>query len=555
MTVTEHAQGEGGYRAAVSREYARLPLQCCALSLQPFTTPVCVASASLGGHVHIFDLLSIVPWVRAHGTHPVTSEPLTTKELVKLKFHRNEEGAFACPATGKQFSAHTRVVALRPTGNVFSWDAVDSLCLARKHLKDLLDDTPFSRADILVLQDSANAEWVAAHRSGAAKARGAAGGGGGGGGGGGAAAAAGGARSEMANSGGGTIRLSEATRAILAEMPAAAAGGGGGGGGGGSGGGGAHVAGFGVATSGRYSGSATSTAITTVTRNEAAAPTAADADAARWARLAAAGQKALVRLVTSLGALNFELHCDLAPRTCENFLLLAGRGYYDSTPFHRVIRNFMAQGGDPTGTGRGGKSAWGAAFKDEFHPKLSHDGRGVLSMANSGADSNGSQFFVTFKSCAHLDRKHSVFGRLVGGEEALRAMELLPVGADDRPKAPGCSLLRVEVFKNPLELLKAPPAAAAAAAAAGVAAAAAAAAKRGREGAGSAALPPPRAAPGGGADAAAPEAPAVGKYMRAPAAPAAALDESAAKRARAAGGGGGGGGGGDALAAADFSSW
>jgi len=483
--------------------------------------------------------------VRAHGTHPVTGEALATKDLIKLHFHRNEEGAFACPATGKQFSAHTRVVAIKPTGNVFSWDALESLCLTPKRLKDLLDDTPFTRTDVLVLQDSANPAWVEAHRTGAARVRGA-----------GSSAPAGGegGRGEIANSGGGTIRLSEATRAILAES--AAAGGGVGsssssaGGGGGGGASGAHVAGFGVATSGRYSGSATSTALSIVTRNEAA-PVAEDADAARWARLAATGQKALVRLVTSLGALNFELHCDLAPRTCENFILLAKRGYYEGTLFHRVIRNFMAQGGDPTATGRGGTSAWGAAFKDEFHPKLGHDGRGVLSMANAGPHTNGSQFFVTFKSCAHLDKKHSVFGRLVGGEEVLRAIELLPVGAEDRPKAPGCTLLRVEVFKNPLELL----------AAALPAGGRAEVAKRGREGAGggggAAALPPPLRGGGSGAADAAVEASApVGKYLRAPPpAPAVDAEGAAAKRAKLAGGGGSEGAGGDSLRKADFSSW
>jgi peptidyl-prolyl cis-trans isomerase-like protein 2 len=104
-------------------------------------------------------------------------------------------------------------------------------------------------------------------------------------------------------------------------------------------------------------------------------------------------KKGFVSLVTNKGTINLMLHCDLVPRTCENFLTLCERGYYNNTKFHRSIRNFMVQGGDPTGTGRGGESIWGKKFRDEFHPKLRHEGRGVLSMANSGKNTNGSQLY------------------------------------------------------------------------------------------------------------------------------------------------------------------
>lgn len=138
-------------------------------------------------------------------------------------------------------------------------------------------------------------------------------------------------------------------------------------------------------------------------------------------------KKGYVRIHTNLGDLNVEVHADIVPRTSESFLALCDMGYYDNVPFHRSIRNFMVQGGDPTGTGKGGESIFGKNMKDELDQKLLHDGRGVLSMANSGKDTNGSQFFITYKSCAHLNYKHSVFGKVVGGFEVLAAMEKIQV--------------------------------------------------------------------------------------------------------------------------------
>lgn len=159
------------------------------------------------------------------------------------------------------------------------------------------------------------------------------------------------------------------------------------------------------------------------------------------------GSKGYVRLHTTLGDLNLELHCDLAPKTCENFLALAASGYYDGVPFHRSIRNFMIQGGDPTGTGTGGANVFGT-LEDEIHPGLRHDGRGVVSMANSGKDTNGSQFFITYKSAKHLDGKHSILGRVVGGFDVLTKMENVPCDDEDRPREE-IRIERCTVFVNP----------------------------------------------------------------------------------------------------------
>jgi len=125
------------------------------------------------------------------------------------------------------------------------------------------------------------------------------------------------------------------------------------------------------------------------------------------------------RFKTEKGDIVVELHADKAPLTVENFVNLARSGFYDGTTFHRVISGFMAQGGDPTGTGTGGP---GYQFGDEFHPSLRHDGPGILSMANAGPGTNGSQFFLTFGPTPHLNDRHSVFGKVTDGMDVLRSI-------------------------------------------------------------------------------------------------------------------------------------
>ena len=121
-------------------------------------------------------------------------------------------------------------------------------------------------------------------------------------------------------------------------------------------------------------------------------------------------------IVTNRGTIRIQLHADKAPRTVANFEKLAAEGYYDGLKFHRVIANFMIQGGCPQGTGTGGP---GYTFKDEFHKDLKHDGPGVLSMANAGPNTNGSQFFITHVATPWLDNKHSVFGQVIEGQDVV----------------------------------------------------------------------------------------------------------------------------------------
>ena len=124
-------------------------------------------------------------------------------------------------------------------------------------------------------------------------------------------------------------------------------------------------------------------------------------------------------LVTNKGTIRIQLHDDRAPKTCANFEKLTADGFYDGLTFHRVIEDFMVQGGCPEGTGTGGP---GYTFEDEFHDELTHDGPGVLSMANAGPNTNGSQFFITHVATPWLDGKHSVFGRVLESQAVVDAI-------------------------------------------------------------------------------------------------------------------------------------
>ena len=127
----------------------------------------------------------------------------------------------------------------------------------------------------------------------------------------------------------------------------------------------------------------------------------------------------IATIQTTRGTIKLKLFDDKTPKTVDNFVKLADKGFYNGLKFHRVIANFMIQTGCPEGTGRGGP---GYKFKDEFHPDLKHDGPGVLSMANAGPNTNGSQFFITHVACPHLDGKHSVFGRVLEGQDVVNAI-------------------------------------------------------------------------------------------------------------------------------------
>ena len=153
-------------------------------------------------------------------------------------------------------------------------------------------------------------------------------------------------------------------------------------------------------------------------------------------------KKHKARMETDKGTMIIELFADKTPKTVNNFVFLSLEGYYEGVMFHRVIANFMVQGGDPIGSGSGGP---GYKFGDEFHPSLKHDKQGILSMANAGPGTNGSQFFITHGPTPHLDNKHSVFGQVVEGLDVL--MSIPPRDPNNR-NAPAVKIIRVTIEES-----------------------------------------------------------------------------------------------------------
>lgn len=441
-------------------QFKRLPFNFCALSLQPFKTAVCTIEGT------IFDLDNILSWLLKHGTNPVTGKKLTVNELIHLNFTKNEQGEFVDPVTFKVFTNNSHLVAIKGSGNVFAWDTLERLNIKAKLWRDLVTDEEFCRKDIITLQDPNNLdgrnlssfkyvkdgvstltpEQERARNAGVNKS------------------ALGNAASMIKAKGASEDPASKPQVGRYLNQPASQQN---------------HSRPATTSlTKPSSDGTASSTTTITTKAPSSKARTAHHTTGQAAASLTSTGltphtSSALAHLSeesyllhpttrikhigyatihTTHGALTLSLLPQHAPRAVWNFIQLAKKGYYDGVRFHRNIKTFMLQGGDPTGTGRGGQSVWGHPFVDEWpHSPLSHDARGVVSMANKGRDTNTSQFFITYNACKHLDRKHTVFGSVVeGSETTLRAIEGVDVDGGKRPKEV-VEMEKVEVLVDPFE--------------------------------------------------------------------------------------------------------
>ena len=430
--------------------FKRLPFNFCAVSLQPFEHPVCTIEGA------IFDLTNILPWIKKHGTNPVNGKSLKSSELIKLTFAQNDEGEYVDPVTFKVFTDNTHLVALRNTGNVFSYDTVERLNIKSKNWQDLVSNEEFQRSDIITLQDPQNVEsrnlsQFKYFQDGAStltpeqKAERSAG-----------------VNDQNLGSVAKILKAKEAVARTRAERENATARNGGDGSVESQALENAREAHASIAkasrttkplpynaarhSTGQAAASFTSTGLTPTTSTERAIMS----DEEYMLKPKRVKQKGYARISTNIGDMNIELYPEHSPKAVWNFIQLANRGYYQGVSFHRNIPNFMIQGGDPTGTGRGGQSCWGKPFTDEFDGPLTHDGRGVLSMANKGKDTNTSQFFILYRTAPHLNRKHTVFGRVIEGLDTLSRLEKIPVDDKSHPTEP-CLIEEVTVFVNPFE--------------------------------------------------------------------------------------------------------
>lgn len=369
----------------------------------------------------MFDLVNIIPWLKQHNnTHPITKEPLTPVDLIALHYSRREaSGEIHDPISFKSFNEHSHIVAIATTGNVFLAESI-------KGGQDLVNGIAFKKQDVVTLQNP-HALPPSYAPGGVTSSK---------------------TDSQSSQSLSSKTAVSKLAPATLNGKDAIPW----------------NISPY---SSGMPGASLTSTSVDPQTASskllwdeeEIMFEDISTPPKGKGKEKDIGKRRAYVRLVTSLGggSLNLELFCEKAPKTCYNFLMLAKAGKYNNCLFHRLVPNFMIQTGDPSGTGAGGESYWGTPFRDEYDLKgaARHDGRGVLAMANKGPATNGSQFYLTFKATPNLDKKHTVFGKLVGGEDVLNLLEKLPVKEGTERPAKPVRITEVIIYQDPFEEYKA----------------------------------------------------------------------------------------------------
>jgi peptidyl-prolyl cis-trans isomerase-like protein 2 len=422
----------------------------------------------------IFDIEVISQWLEKHGTNPVNGQPLKAADLIKLNFYRNGDvdahaeaagvksveegkGEMCDPVTMKVFTDNTHIIAIRhgQEANVFAYDTIDRLNIKAKMWKDLVDDRDFTRADIITLQDPQNlasrdmskfkhmkdgetvlskeqeeerkngsinvaalgrvGEKVLKAKEAVERAR--------------AQREAGGDVNRMQTVAGPSKSAPKPEMHTQKKLAYNAA---------------QH-------TTGKAAASFTSTGLTPETSAERAVLTEEE----YMLKPKRVRIKGYAKIKTEYGDLEIELDPEYAPKACYNFVQLARKGYYNGVPFHRNLKGFMIQGGDPTGSGRGGESIWGKPFEDELEGPAKPDARGVICMANRGKHTNGSQFFILYAPASHLINKHTVFARVIGNSGTLDVLEKVPVedATSGTPEKP-ITMLNVSIYIDPFAQFK-----------------------------------------------------------------------------------------------------
>ena len=366
------------------------------------------------------------------------------------------------PVTYKVFTDNTHIVTLKNTGNVFAYDTIERLNIKAKMWRDLLNDQEFGRKDIITLQDPQNIqsrnlssfkylqEGISTLTEAQERERNASIN----------ASALGNAASiinsseslssrppskpqigkylhEKPSSPAPSRSLTKSSSMFTSNTTTRPA----------------HTSkptpyNAALHTTGLAAASLTSTGLTPHTTSTLALLT----DEAYMLKPRRVKSPGYATITTNHGPLTLELLPEHAPKAVWNFIQLAKKGYYNAVTFHRSIRNFMLQGGDPTGTGRGGSSIWNKPFEDEFNGPLTHNARGIVSMANKGKNTNTSQFFILYRPAPHLDRKHTIFGRVVGeaSMEVLSKIENVEVDEEKRP-VEDVLMKEVSVVVDPFE--------------------------------------------------------------------------------------------------------
>lgn len=425
----DHSQIRSGSVQTGSTVQRRLPFTHCALSLTVFETPVCNRDGI------VFENTALFPFVMKHKMDPVSGAPMESRDIITLNMEKDEEGRWQCPVLTKPFADHTKILGiLQPGGkeaNVISYEAFHELNVKTKNYEDLISGVKFDKhKDVLVLNDpddedlnrrrDINQFYHILHSRVL--------------------------QSDQAS--GGNVRHSVTATRVMEKLkkakeeigvnnpltiessvddsmlfinidgemvPIMSA----------------DVTGV-EFTTGKASVSLTSSASSIAHDNVQRMATVEEVFQSQFQTMRKLKKKGYVVLETNMGNITLELHCDIAPRTCANFLGLCQQHKYDDTNCHRLIQSFMVQLGKAP-KGQEDESLWGDAFPDEFDDRLTHAEEGVVSMANAGPGTNRRQFFITFQSCTHLDRKHSIFGKVIKGMETVKNMQSIPTDKKERP--------------------------------------------------------------------------------------------------------------------------